>query len=115
LKNSETQNLDRREAGKSAASPEWNSTAADARRGLARRTKQCNGLWARAQYGTGLRLSKPVRLRIKDVDLDRGTVTVRQGKGDIYLHVATGANGLRATSPLDSLDPPVAKPCGVAA
>lgn len=40
------------------------------------------GLAARLQYGTGLRLSELVRLRVKDVDLDRGTVTVRQGKGD---------------------------------
>ena len=37
---------------------------------------------ARLQYGAGLRLSELVRLRIKDVDLERGTVTVRQGKGD---------------------------------
>ena len=40
------------------------------------------GLAARLQYGAGLRLSELVRLRVKDVDLERGTVTVRQGKGD---------------------------------
>lgn len=40
------------------------------------------GLVARLQYGAGLRLSEVVRLRIKDIDLDRGTVTVRLGKGD---------------------------------
>jgi len=40
------------------------------------------GLAARLQYGAGLRLSELVRLRIKDVDVERGTVTVRQGKGD---------------------------------
>jgi len=40
------------------------------------------GLAARLQYGAGLRLSELVRLRIKDVDLERGTITVRQGKGD---------------------------------
>ena len=40
------------------------------------------GLVARVQYGAGLRLSEVVRLRIKDVDLERGTVTVRCGKGD---------------------------------
>lgn len=39
-------------------------------------------LAARLQYGAGLRLSELVRLRIKDVDLERGTVTVRCGKGD---------------------------------
>jgi len=39
-------------------------------------------LTAALQYGAGLRLSELVSLRIKDVDLDRGTLTVRQGKGD---------------------------------
>jgi integron integrase len=39
-------------------------------------------LAARLQYGAGLRLSELVRLRIKDIDLERGTVTVRGGKGD---------------------------------
>jgi len=39
-------------------------------------------LAARLQYGAGLRLSELVRLRIKDVDVGRGTVTVRCGKGN---------------------------------
>jgi integron integrase len=39
-------------------------------------------LAARLQYGAGLRLSELVRMRIKDVDIERGTVTVRKGKGD---------------------------------
>lgn len=39
-------------------------------------------LAARLQYGAGLRLSELVRLRVKDVDIERGTLTVRQGKGD---------------------------------
>lgn len=39
-------------------------------------------LAARLQYGAGLRLAELVRMRIKDVDLERGTVTVRKGKGD---------------------------------
>ncbi len=34
------------------------------------------------QYGAGLRLSELMRLRIKDVDLSRGVLTVRKGKGD---------------------------------
>jgi site-specific recombinase XerD len=34
------------------------------------------------QYGAGLRLSELVRLRIQDVDVGRGTVTIRRGKGD---------------------------------
>ncbi len=40
------------------------------------------GLPARLQYGAGLRNSELVRLRIQDVDLERGTLTVRCGKGD---------------------------------
>ena len=39
-------------------------------------------LAARLQYGAGLRLSELVRLRVQDMDVGRGTVTVRQGKGD---------------------------------
>jgi site-specific recombinase XerD len=39
-------------------------------------------LAARLQYGAGLRLSELVRLRVQDVDVGRGTLTVRQGKGD---------------------------------
>ncbi len=39
-------------------------------------------LAARLQYGTGLRLSELMRLRIQDIDLGRGTLTVRLGKGD---------------------------------
>lgn len=39
------------------------------------------GLIARLLYGTGLRLMESVRLRIKDVDLARAELTVRDGKG----------------------------------
>lgn len=38
-------------------------------------------LAAELQYGSGLRLMELLRLRIKDVDMERRTVTVRQGKG----------------------------------
>jgi site-specific recombinase XerC len=31
------------------------------------------------EYGAGLRVSELVRLRVQDVDLERGTVTVRGG------------------------------------
>jgi integron integrase len=39
-------------------------------------------LAARLQYGAGLRLSELTRLRIKDVDLCEGTLTIRRGRGD---------------------------------
>lgn len=39
-------------------------------------------LAAELQYGAGLRLAELMALRIKDVDLDRNTLTIRQGKGD---------------------------------
>jgi len=39
-------------------------------------------LAAELQYGSGLRLKELVDLRIKDVDLERGQITVRGGKGD---------------------------------
>ena len=58
-------------------------------------------LAARLQYGAGLRRSELVRLRVKDVDPERGILTVRQGKGgmdrnttEIYLHVAMGGGKL---------------------
>ena len=39
-------------------------------------------LLARLLYGTGMRLMEGLRLRVKDVDFDRGVVVVRQAKGD---------------------------------
>ncbi|RYD27487.1 MAG: integron integrase, partial [Verrucomicrobiaceae bacterium] len=39
-------------------------------------------LAAQIQYGAGLRLKEVVSLRVKDVDRERGQVTVRAGKGD---------------------------------
>ena len=39
------------------------------------------GLMARLMYGTGMRLMECVRLRVKDVDLERKHVLVRHGKG----------------------------------
>ena len=38
-------------------------------------------LMARLMYGTGLRLNECLSLRVKDVDLARGQLIVRQGKG----------------------------------
>ena len=40
------------------------------------------GLMLKLMYGTGMRLMECVRLRVKDVDFDRGVITVRGGKGD---------------------------------
>jgi integron integrase len=40
------------------------------------------GLMARLLYGTGMRLMECARLRIKDVDFQAGTITIRSGKGD---------------------------------
>lgn len=39
------------------------------------------GLIARLMYGTGLRLLEALRLRVKDLDFDRLTLIVRDGKG----------------------------------
>ncbi len=36
---------------------------------------------ARLLYGAGMRLLECVRLRVKDLDLSRSEITVRQGKG----------------------------------
>lgn len=39
-------------------------------------------IMAELQYGAGLRVKELVRLRVKDIDLDDGTLVIRQGKGD---------------------------------
>jgi integron integrase len=39
-------------------------------------------LMASLQYGAGLRVSELVRLRVKDLDFERGQIIVRGGKGD---------------------------------
>jgi integron integrase len=39
-------------------------------------------IMARLQYGSGLRIKELVRLRVKDLDFDRGQLVVRGGKGD---------------------------------
>jgi integron integrase len=40
-----------------------------------------HALMARLQYGTGMRLMECLRLRVKDVELERREIVVRQGKG----------------------------------
>ncbi len=39
-------------------------------------------LKAQLQYGAGLRLRELVNLRVKDIDIERGQLTIRGGKGD---------------------------------
>jgi len=39
------------------------------------------GVMARILYGTGLRVMEMLRLRVKDIDFERGLITVREGKG----------------------------------
>jgi integron integrase len=39
------------------------------------------GLVARLLYGTGMRILEAVRMRVKDLDLSRGEIVVRDGKG----------------------------------
>lgn len=39
-------------------------------------------LMAELMYGSGVRLLELLRLRVKDVDIERGVITVRAGKGD---------------------------------
>jgi integrase len=45
------------------------------------RTQEPYALMARLMYGSGLRLMECCRLRLKDLDLARGQLTVRAGKG----------------------------------
>ncbi|GHU12425.1 integron integrase [Betaproteobacteria bacterium] len=45
------------------------------------RMKGIYGLMARLLYGTGMRLMECVRLRVKDVDFERGEILLRDGKG----------------------------------
>jgi len=45
-------------------------------------TAEPYALMARLMYGSGVRLIECCRLRVKDVDLARGQLTVRGGKGD---------------------------------
>jgi integron integrase len=39
-------------------------------------------LVAQLLYGTGMRVSEALRLRTKDIDFKRGTITIHEGKGD---------------------------------
>lgn len=50
--------------------------------GLFDRMEGTSRLMARLMYGSGLRLMELIRLRVKDVDLERLQLSVRGGKGD---------------------------------
>ena len=50
-------------------------------------------LMARLLYGTGIRLTECVRLRVKDVDFEQNQVTVREGKG-LFLRDSLTGGGL---------------------
>ncbi|MGB0743731.1 MAG: integron integrase [Opitutales bacterium] len=52
---------------------------------IRRLLERMRGKWslmARLQYGCGLRISEVCRLRVKDVDLERGKLYIRASKGD---------------------------------
>jgi integron integrase len=57
-----------------------------------------NGLMLRLLYGAGLRLTECIRLRVKEVDFDRGVLMVRDGKGGkdrMVMLPETARGGLR--------------------
>lgn len=56
-------------------------TRAEVQQLLAALPSTAPGLILRLAYGAGLRLSEALRLRVKDIDLDARTLTVRDGKG----------------------------------
>lgn len=49
---------------------------------LLRATRSEHQLFISLLYGTGMRLTEALRLRVKDIDFERETITVRGGKGD---------------------------------
>lgn len=55
-------------------------TVAETQALLRRLPQDTNGLIVRLLYGTGMRIKECLRLRIKDVDLARGEIIVREGK-----------------------------------
>ncbi len=50
--------------------------------GVLAQMEGATALLARLLYGTGMRLMEGVRLRVKDVDFDRGVIVVREAKGN---------------------------------
>ncbi len=57
-------------------------TQEQTRRVLAALKGGTSGIIIRLLYGTGMRVMECLRLRVKDLEFDRGRIVVRQGKGD---------------------------------
>jgi integron integrase len=57
-------------------------TQEETRRVLAALKPGTTGLMIRLLYGTGMRIMECLRLRVKDIEFERGQIIVRQGKGD---------------------------------
>jgi integron integrase len=57
-------------------------TQEQTRRVLAALKPGTSGLIIRLLYGTGMRVMECLRLRVKDLEFDRGRIVVREGKGD---------------------------------
>jgi site-specific recombinase XerD len=58
-------------------------------RGVLVRMKGTYGLMANLLYGTGMMVMECVRLRVKDIDFDRGEILVRDGKDRVTMLPAT--------------------------
>ena len=66
---------------------------------MMRHVSGTNGLIIKLLYGTGMRIKECLRLRVKDVDIEHGQITVREGKGNkdrITMLPASLADELRA-------------------
>ena len=64
-------------------------------RGILRKLEDPLRLCVELMYGSGLRVSECVRLRVKDVDLDRRELVVREGKGAKDRRVPLAASCVR--------------------
>ena len=57
-------------------------------------------LFAQLLYGTGMRISEGLQLRVKDLDFDHGTIIVREGKGSKAAMFAKSKRMLQAKAVL---------------